>query len=44
MALLMHGLSKKVADWPYSRFLRYVKKGVYTSNWGEGINALDVGE
>lgn len=40
-----HGLSKNVADWPYSTFHRYVKKGVYASNWGsEGINAVDIGE
>ena len=29
-----HGLVKKVVDWPYSSFHRYVKQGVYMEDWG----------
>ena len=29
-----HGLVSNAADWPYSTFDRYVKKGVYPSDWG----------
>jgi len=40
-----HGISKSVVDWPYSTFHRYVKNGVYPSNWGgDGIEFLDIGE
>lgn len=31
-----HGLVKRVCDWPYSTFHRYVEKGVYSKNWGGG--------
>ena len=33
-----HGQVKKVAEWPYSTFHRYVRKGIYSRDWaGEGI-------
>ena len=28
-----HGLVEAVIDWPYSTFHRYVRNGVYTSDW-----------
>jgi putative transposase len=38
-----HGLSGSVADWPYSTFHRYVKAGVYASDWAgaAGQDGLD---
>ena len=36
-----HGLANRVQDWPYSSFHEYVKKGVYPSNWGTGIDFSD---
>ena len=29
-----HGLAKRVADWPYSTFHRYVARGIYPADWG----------
>ncbi|TAK61525.1 transposase [Methylobacter sp.] len=29
-----HGLVKSPRDWPYSTFHRWVKRGVYNSDWG----------
>jgi len=29
-----HGLVKRVRDWPYSTFHRFVKKGFYPPGWG----------
>ncbi|MDP1785734.1 transposase [Nitrosomonas sp.] len=29
-----HGWAKRVSDWPYSSFHRYVEQGVYPENWG----------
>ncbi|UJP01563.1 MAG: transposase, partial [Nitrosomonas sp.] len=29
-----HGWAKKVCDWPYSSFHRYVEQGVYPESWG----------
>ena len=29
-----HGHVKEVAQWPYSTFHRYVRKGVYPADWG----------
>ena len=29
-----HGHVKKVIDWPYSSFHRYVEQGIYAPNWG----------
>ena len=31
-----HRLEKSPIDWPYSSFHRYVKQGIYDSNWGAG--------
>ena len=31
---LKHGLVKRVCDWPWSSFHRYVKLGEYSANWG----------
>ena len=42
-----HGLTKRVCDWPFSTFHRYLERGVYTADWGGGeIAGLDgeVGE
>jgi putative transposase len=36
-----HGYAKKVIDWPYSTFHRFVNKGLYPSDWG-GINDEEV--
>lgn len=34
-----HGYVKRVADWPWSSFMRFVKNGVYDVEWmGEGDN------
>jgi putative transposase len=30
---LKHGYVKRVADWPYSTFHRYVAKGIYPIDW-----------
>ena len=30
-----HGLVKRVTDWPWSSFHRYVRMGYYTPDWGE---------
>lgn len=30
---LKHGYVKRVADWPYSTFHRYVSKGIYPQDW-----------
>ncbi len=30
-----HGLVKRVRDWPYSTFHRYVKAGIYPADWGD---------
>ena len=29
-----HGLVKRVIDWPYSTFHRYMQQGVYSGDWG----------
>ncbi|SFM03042.1 putative transposase [Nitrosomonas communis] len=31
-----HGYVKRVADWPYSTFHRWVAQGVYPSDWAGG--------
>ena len=31
-----HGYCERVRDWPYSSFHRFVNRGIYTENWGEG--------
>ncbi len=30
-----HGLVNKVVDWPHSTFHRYVKQGIYSTDWGD---------
>ena len=43
-----HGLVKNVADWEWSSFHRFVKKGYYERKWGtsldEEINIMECGE
>jgi hypothetical protein len=34
---MIHGLVEKVIDWPYSTFHRYVSLGIYSDNWGSGM-------
>jgi putative transposase len=34
-----HGYVKRVQDWPYSTFHRYVEQGVYDINWGADLDA-----
>jgi putative transposase len=29
-----HGLVSRVSDWPHSTFHEYVRRGVYTPDWG----------
>jgi putative transposase len=36
---LKHGFVKRVADWPYSTFHRYVAKGIYPIDWCGGASA-----
>jgi putative transposase len=31
-----HGLAKSPIDWPHSTFHRFVKQGIYHSDWGAG--------
>lgn len=31
---LKHGLVKRVSDWPWSSFHRYVRQGIYPVDWG----------
>ena len=33
-----HGLVDSPKDWPSSTFHRYVEKGLYPANWGEGVS------
>jgi len=33
-----HGLVESPGDWPFSTFHRYVEKGLYPLNWGEGVS------
>jgi putative transposase len=35
-----HGYVKKVIDWPYSTFHRFVNRGLYPPDWG-GVNEDD---
>ena len=41
--LVKHGLVKKVCEWPYSSFHRYVKMGVYSHEWAAdtGFGGMD---
>ena len=39
-----HGLVKRVRDWPYSSFHRYVNAGIYSEDWlGDEMN-VETGE
>ncbi len=33
-----HGHVRRVADWPYSSFHRDVRRGIFTEDWGAGID------
>jgi len=33
-----HGLVKRVCDYPYSTFHRYVKLDIYPEHWGGGLD------
>ena len=35
-----HGLADDVRDWPYSTYHRFVKSGVYPSDWGNQARVL----
>jgi putative transposase len=35
---LKHGWVRRVADWPYSTFHRYVEKGIYPPDWCGDMN------
>ena len=42
---LKQGYAKRVADWPYSTFHRYVERGVYPLDWADGAESdLEAGE
>lgn len=45
---LKHGFVKRVTDWPWSSFHRYVKMGIYPPDWGGEVEIssadLTVGE
>ena len=36
-----HKLVKRVKDWPYSTFHRYVRMGIYSEDWGGGHELSD---
>ncbi|MDG9923307.1 MULTISPECIES: transposase [unclassified Pseudomonas] len=38
---LKHGLVQRVADWPWSSFHRYVRRGTYPADWG-GSKGSDI--
>ncbi len=38
-----HGLVRRVKDWPYSSFARYVRRGILPVDWG-GSAGLDTGD
>jgi putative transposase len=41
---LKHGHVKKVADWPYSTFHRFVEKGIYPIDWCGNVDSFVVGD
>jgi putative transposase len=41
---LKHGLVKRVIDWPYSTFHRYVNQGIYPDNWCGDSNVEIMGD
>jgi len=32
-----HGLVKRIKDWPYSTFHQLVEQGIYSKDWGGGM-------
>jgi putative transposase len=34
-----HGLIIRVKDWPYSIFHKLVEQGIYSQDWGGGMEA-----
>ncbi|MGZ5069753.1 MAG: REP-associated tyrosine transposase [Methylobacter sp.] len=41
---LKHGHVRRVIDWPYSTFHRYVAQGIYPSHWCGDIDAIVRGD
>ena len=41
---LKHGHVKRVQDWPYSTFHRYVAEGIYPANWCSDVGAVVAGD
>ena len=39
-----HGWVRRVADWPHSSFHEYVRRGIYTEDWGGGMSEVVGGE
>lgn len=39
-----HGLVERVADWPYSSFHQFVRRGLLELNWGYSENRDDSGQ
>lgn len=42
-----HGYVKQVKDWPFSTFHRFVKRGMYSADWGgiaDDVDECDFGE
>jgi putative transposase len=37
---MKHGLVKRVADWPWSSFHRYLRMGVYSVDWGGNVDCV----
>ena len=37
-----HGLVAKVAEWPHSTFHRYVRQGVYKTDWAGVVNEQEL--
>lgn len=35
-----HGLVKQVKDWPYSTFHKLVEQGIYSQDWGGGMEGV----
>jgi len=36
-----HGHVTQVADWPFSSFHRFVRRGIYSSDWGGGDTVME---
>ena len=35
-----HGYVRRVVDWPFSTFGRYVQQGVYSADWGGNVEVI----